>query len=214
MVPSSFMISQMTPAGSRPARRARSTDPSVWPERTRTPPFLARSGKICPGRARSCATAPGATAVRMVWARSAAEMPVVTPFFASMETVKAVPKEELLFCTMGGRSSRSQRSPVMVRQMRPRPKRAMKLIASGVTHCAAMVRSPSFSRSSSSTRITILPALISSMASSMLATDICFDPSLTRDANENLCHRKPFLASSSNDTPPSLVSLPISKRSR
>ncbi len=32
--PSSRMISQMTPAGVRPARRARSTEASVWPART------------------------------------------------------------------------------------------------------------------------------------------------------------------------------------
>ena len=34
----SKLIAQMTPAGFKPARRARSTDPSVWPVRTRTPP--------------------------------------------------------------------------------------------------------------------------------------------------------------------------------
>src|SRR6266576_355290 len=48
--------------------------------------------------------------------------------------------------------------------MSPRPSRAMKLIASGVTRSAAIVRSPSFSRSSSSTRITMPPARIASMA--------------------------------------------------
>ncbi len=45
IVPSSFMISQITPAGTHPASRARSTDPSVWPVRTRTPPFRAMRGK-------------------------------------------------------------------------------------------------------------------------------------------------------------------------
>src|SRR5262245_35986135 len=45
----------------------------------------------------------------------------------------------------------------------------MKLIASGVIFSAAIVRSPSFSRSSSSTTMTILPARIASMASSMRA---------------------------------------------
>ncbi len=38
-------------------------------------------------------------------ARSAAEMPVVTPCFASMETVKAVPKRERLSRTIGIRRS-------------------------------------------------------------------------------------------------------------
>src|SRR5688500_6548900 len=48
--------------------------------------------------------------------------------------------------------------------MSPRPCVAMKFTASGVTNCAAIVRSPSFSRSSSSTRMTILPARMSAMA--------------------------------------------------
>ena len=51
-------------------------------------------------------------------------------------------------------------------QIRPRPSVAMKLIASGVTISAAIARSPSFSRSSSSTMMTMRPALISSTASS------------------------------------------------
>ncbi len=40
-------------------------------------------------------------AVRMVWARSAAEMPVVTPSRASMVSVKAVPKREEFCCGHG-----------------------------------------------------------------------------------------------------------------
>src|SRR5512140_2288201 len=43
----------------------------------------------------------------------------------------------------------------------------MKLMASGVTHWAAMVRSPSFSRSSSSTTTSIFPWRNSSIASGM-----------------------------------------------
>src|ERR687896_426826 len=42
----------------------------------------------------------------------------------------------------------------------------MKLIASGVTRAAAIVRSPSFSRSSSSTTIRISPRLMCEIASS------------------------------------------------
>jgi hypothetical protein len=53
-------------------------------------------------------------------------------------------------------------------QIRPRAKRAMKLICSALTHSEATIRSPSFSRSSSSMRITILPARMSSTSSSML----------------------------------------------
>ncbi len=92
MVPSSFMISQMTPAGVRSARRARSTEPSVCPVRTRTPPLRARSGNTWPGVTRSSGLASGLAATRMVWARSAALMPVVTPRRASMLTVNAVPR--------------------------------------------------------------------------------------------------------------------------
>src|SRR3954453_15898097 len=44
----------------------------------------------------------------------------------------------------------------------------MKLIASALTYSAAMHRSPSFSRSGESTTTTMRPALISSIASSML----------------------------------------------
>src|SRR5580704_3173759 len=60
--PSSRMISQITPEGLRPARRARSTEASVCPARTRTPPLRARSGKMWPGRARSEAVEPAAIA--------------------------------------------------------------------------------------------------------------------------------------------------------
>ncbi len=91
MVPSSFMTSQMTPAGTRPASRARSTDPSVWPTRSRTPPGDALSGKTWPGVTRSSDLASGDTAARIVLARSAALIPVVTPRAASTETVKLVP---------------------------------------------------------------------------------------------------------------------------
>ena len=91
MDPSSFMISQITPAGFRPARREMSTAASVWPARTRTPPSRATRGKTWPGETMSSAPLVGSTATAMVWARSCAEMPVVTPSRASMETVKAVP---------------------------------------------------------------------------------------------------------------------------
>ena len=167
MLPSSLRISQITAAGVSPAAAARSQPASVWPARISTPPFCAVSGKICPGCTMSSGRALRATAAWMVRARSAAEMPVLTPSAASIETVKAVPCEARFCCTMGGRRSKPQRSSVRVRQIKPRPKRAMKLMASGETKSAAKTRSPSFSRSSSSTRITIRPALSSAMISGM-----------------------------------------------
>ena len=172
MVPSSSMISQITPAGFIPARRARSTDPSVCPILTMTPPSLARKGKIWPGLAISLGVVSSATAVRMVVALSAAEIPVVTPFLASMDTVNPVPYCEVLLSTIIGKSKRSAILESRERQISPLPYLAMKFMASGVTASAAMVRSPSFSRSSSSTRITILPFLISSIACSIVKCGI------------------------------------------
>src|SRR5882724_11372767 len=60
-----------------------------------------------------------------------------------------------------------RRSEVVGTQMSPRPCLAMKLTDSGVTNCAAMIKSPSFSRSASSTTMTILPRCRSEMTDSM-----------------------------------------------
>jgi len=90
IVPSSFMISQITPAGVSPASRARSTAASVWPVRSSTPPSRATSGKTWPGETMSWDPQEVSIATATVRARSAAEMPVVTPSRASIETVKAV----------------------------------------------------------------------------------------------------------------------------
>ena len=46
MVPSSFMISQITAAGEQPAMPAKSQPASVWPARISTPPSTACKGKI------------------------------------------------------------------------------------------------------------------------------------------------------------------------
>ena len=51
----------------------------------------------------------------------------------------------------------------------------MKLIASGVANWAAIVRSPSFSRSAASTTTTNLPARMSSIASSIVANGLSRD---------------------------------------
>src|SRR4051812_37103430 len=68
----------------------------------------------------------------------------------------------------------SSRCPVIGRQIRPRPYVAMKLMASGVTFSAAIMRSPSFSRSSSSTMMIMRPSWISVIASSIVAN--CMGP--------------------------------------
>src|SRR3990167_5102133 len=172
MVPSSFMISQMTPAGYRPAIRARSTAASVWPARTSTPPGCARSGCTCPGRAKSPERDRGSMAASTVAALSYAEIPVVVRPMTSIGVQKAVSNRDVLSRTSSGICSSSSRSAVIERQINPRPYRARKLIASGVTLSAAIVRSPSFSRSSSSTMMRIFPARNASPASSMRANGL------------------------------------------
>ena len=76
-----------------------------------------------PGWTRSLGARVLRTAACTVRARSAAEMPVVTPVAASIETVNAVPCWAPFLAVIGGSCSRSQRSRVSVRQIRPRPKR-------------------------------------------------------------------------------------------
>ena len=105
--------------------------------------------------------------LRTVVARSAAEMPVVTSCTASTDTVNAVRCDSVLLLTMSGSCSVSRRSPSIGMQMTPLVWRTKKPIASGVIFSAAMMRSPSFSRSSSSTTITISPLATAAMAFSM-----------------------------------------------
>src|SRR3954449_3507094 len=163
------MTSQISPAGVQPASRARSIDASVWPVRSSTPPGRALSGLTCPPLTMSCGPLAGSTAVRIVCARSAALIPVVTPSRASMVTVNGVWWAVSFFSDMSSRPSSSQRSGESARQIHPRAWVAMKLMSSAETNSAAMTRSPSFSRSSSSTTTTIRPAAISSSASSTVA---------------------------------------------
>ena len=63
----------------------------------------------------------------------------------------------VVVATISGMSSSSSRSPVIGAQMTPEVWRTKKAIFSGVAASAAMMRSPSFSRSSSSTTTTISP---------------------------------------------------------
>lgn len=90
MVPSSCMISQMTPAGSSPASFARSVAASVCPALRRTPPSAVCSGNMCPGFTSASGLVSGSARSWQVSALSAAEIPVVMPFAASTETVNAV----------------------------------------------------------------------------------------------------------------------------
>ena len=69
----------------------------------------------------SAGVASGRMAVRMVVARSTAEMPRPMPWRASIETVNAVPRGARFSLTIMGRPSWSQRRSVSERQTSPRP---------------------------------------------------------------------------------------------
>ena len=94
----------------------------------------------------------------MVAARSPEDTPVVVPARRSTDTVKAVRCDSLLTGTICGRSRRASCSSSIGTQMMPLVWRIMKATASGVACSAAMIRSPSFSRSSSSMMMTMRPA--------------------------------------------------------
>ena len=170
MVPSSFMISMIAAPGFSPASLQRSTEPSVCPARTRTPPGFALRGCMCPGLARSIGFVVGSIATLIVLARSCAETPVVMPYLssASIVSVYAVPRNVVLTADCCGSSSFSQMVASRARQSMPLPTFSMKLIVSGVTNSAAQTKSPSFSRSSSSTRMIILPSFRSSIISGIV----------------------------------------------
>ena len=73
------MISTITPAGCKPAKRAKSIAASVCPVLRKTPPSFATNGNICPGLAKSNGFVSFFTKAFTVKARSPAEIPVVTP---------------------------------------------------------------------------------------------------------------------------------------
>ena len=70
--------------------RAGHTEASVCPARISTPPSFAIIGKTCPGETISFLFTLFLEAILIVRALSFAEIPVVIPFFASIDTVKAV----------------------------------------------------------------------------------------------------------------------------
>ena len=90
----------------------------------------------------------------------------MTPSRASTEIVYAVRILSLLCGVISGISSRSSMSPGIGTQITPLQWRIVNAISSGVALLAAKIRSPSFSRSSSSTTTTALPAAMSAMARS------------------------------------------------
>ena len=153
----SSTISHSTPAGYRPARRAKSTVASVWPARLSTPPSRASSGRMWPGRARSSGRVAGST--------SADRGRSIERGDSGRRAVDVVDRDQ-----EGGALAlgvlRHHRVQLELTRPLARDRRAdvaevwcrKNAIFSGVTNSAAMMRSPSFSRSSSSTTTTISPA--------------------------------------------------------
>ena len=127
---------------------------------------------MCPGRPNVLGVEFGSANARMVAARSAVDTPVLQPSILSIVTVKGVPKIEVLLLTCLSNSSSAQRDSVIGAHKTPLPFFSMKFTASGVIFSAAIMKSPSFSRSSSSTTITNFPSLKSSNASSIVFSAI------------------------------------------
>jgi hypothetical protein len=121
----------------------------MWPGWTKSPPVLL-----------------GSASRRIVRARSAALMPVVMPSAASTVTVKSVRKASRFSGTMLSRPSWWAMSSDTGTQSMPPPSRTMKVTISGVIFSAAQMRSPSFSRSSSSVTMTMRPARMSAITDS------------------------------------------------
>lgn len=111
------MTSQITPAAGSPASRARSTAASVWPRRSSTPPSRATRGSKWPGDTNAAAVALSDMMVRIVSARSKAEMPVEIPSRASTVIVNAVEKGSRFSLLIWRSANRSARSRVRARQM-------------------------------------------------------------------------------------------------
>ena len=163
ILPSSFITSQITELGFILANFDMSTDASVCPALSRTPPLRATSGKTCPGDTISFFFTFLLIATLIVFALSKAEIPVVIPFLASIETVNAVCILALLTADINGRESLSTCLLFKAKQINPLPCFAIKLIILEFALEAGITRSPSFSLLLLSTKIKIFPRFASSM---------------------------------------------------
>ena len=141
----------------------------MCPWRVDRPPGWAAMGKICPGLAKSPGEASGSAKARNVIARSCADSPLVVPLVASIETVKRVPCRAVFNAVIGASCSCSALSGVIAAHNTPLACRSMRVTVFDVIRAAAATRSPSFSRSTSSTSNTIFPLAIASVASSTVA---------------------------------------------
>ncbi len=127
---------------------------------------------MCPGRPKSPGRDDGSTIARTVRARSSALIPVRHDRW-STGTVWGVWCGAVLWSTIGPNSSRAATSGRIGMQSSPRPCVIMNSTVSGVTRSAAATKSPSFSRSSSSTTMMIRPSFRAWTASSTFETSSC-----------------------------------------
>ena len=159
IVPSSFIISQITAELFFFANLDISTEASVWPALTKTPPSLAIIGNTWPGDTISVFFTFFLDAILIVLALSFAEIPVVIPFLASIDIVKAVLFRDWLFDDIKDKFNLLAWRVSKAKQIKPRPYLAMKLIFFAFELDVEIIKSPSFSLFSSSTRMNIPPFL-------------------------------------------------------
>ena len=164
------MISQTTPAGASP-REARQVDRRL--RLTHALEHAPGAAAAEDGRPRSGRAASTRGRSRRGSCARGRQLDAGRDAFARVDRDRIGGTESRLAARARRRNwSSSERSSVRQRQITPRPCVAMKLIASGVANSAAMVRSPSFSRSGASTTTTNLPARTSSIASSIVANAV------------------------------------------
>ena len=107
-------------------------------------------------------------AVLIVKDLSAADIPVLTPSVASIETVNAVSNLPSFLLSISDKPNFSDWLRVRDKQINPLPYFAIKLIASGEACSPKTHKSPSFSLFSSSTKMNILPSEASFITSSIV----------------------------------------------
>ena len=152
------MISQITPAGMQPASRARSIEASVWPGALEHA-ARARLERVDVAALDDVLRALGrvdgdADRVRAVGGADAGGDALARLDGHGERRLRG--RSRCAATSARGRARRSARRSAPGRSSRARGV-AMKLMSSAVTNSAAITRSPSFSRSSSSTTTTILP---------------------------------------------------------
>ena len=131
----------------------------MCPALTSTPPSLAIIGNTWPGETISFLFTFFFEAILIVFALSLADIPVVIPFFASIEIVNAVLFLDWFTGDIKDKFNLFAWSESSAKQIKPRPYFAMKLMFFAFESDVEITKSPSFSLFSSSTKINIPPFL-------------------------------------------------------